>query len=252
MRNRKKAIVGMLGLFVAATTTFADIHNGQMVQNPFFTVDKSGWSTGGQWRPNGAANLVHDFTTTASAGFSSAVGATRDLTLDAAITADPLYDANTTKLTDLSFGNVWLLIPNWNVGNIGANMDARFYVEVDITTLSGNEYRAASNQVVVDDTMQTGGYAQAFSINSWATYATFDGNPFDGGDGIALGDIDTVNYKWVMQTITPNADGAGTVFFQADNATLNYEVTTVPEPATLGLVTAFGTGIFWIRRKFMI
>ena len=108
----KKTIIGMLGLLVATTTAFADIHTGNMVKNPFFTTDKSDWTLGAPWRPNGAANLVHDFTTAGSAGFASAVGATRDLTLDAAITADPLYNASTTKLTDLSFGNVWVLIPN--------------------------------------------------------------------------------------------------------------------------------------------
>lgn len=239
-------------MFVAAATAIADVHTGQMVVNPYFTDNKDNWTTGGAWRPNGAANLVHDFTTTGSAGYATAVGETRDLTLDAAITADPLYNASTTKLTDLSLGNVWVLIPTWNVGSIGANMDARFYVEIDISTVSGNDYRAASNKLTVDDTMTMGGYAQAFSIASWATYTIYDGNPFEGGGGIALDDIASIDYKWVMQTITPNTDGAGTVFFQADNAVLNYEVTTIPEPATLGLVAAFSGVIIFIRRRFMI
>lgn len=246
-----KKTSGILCAVLVTTSTFGAIHTGQMVVNPFFTDNKDNWNTSGQWRPNGAANLVHDFTTAAGSGYSTATGATLDLTTEAAITADADYNPSTTLLTDLSLGNVWVLIPNWNTGNIATNLDARFYVEIDISTLSGNEYRMSSDRLTVDQNMQMGGYAQSFTLQNYATYGTYDGNPFEGGAGIALGDIDTINYKWVMQTITPNTEGAGTVFFQADNATLNYEVTTIPEPGTLGLVACFGGGILCLRRLSM-
>jgi hypothetical protein len=35
-----------------------------------------------------------------------------------------------------------------------------------------------------------------------------------------------------------------------DNVSFEYEV--IPEPATLGLVTAMGGGLLFIRRRFMI
>ena len=125
-------------------------------------------------------------------------------------------------------------------------------MEVDITTVSGNDYRAASNKLTVDANTPAGGFSQEFSIANWATYGSYDDNPFAEGAGIALDDIASINYKWVMSTITPNTDGAGTIFFQADNANLQYEVSTIPEPATLGLVATFSGAIVFIRRRFSI
>jgi len=252
--SRKKIIAGMLGLVAAiATTASADIHTGNMVSNPFMTDNYDGWSPNSPWRNNGGSkNQVYDFKTDGPTGWASSFAATRDLTTDADITADPNYDASTTELTDLGFGDVWLLIPTWNTNKIGASLDARFYLQANISTVSGNDYRAISDQVTVDSTFTAGGYAQSFSINNWATYGSYDGNPFDGGAGIALDDISSINYQWVMRTITANTDGAGTVFFQADNAILNYEVTTIPEPATLGMIVALSGTLLFIRRRFII
>ncbi len=255
--NTQKNLAGMLGLVVAlAAMASADVYTGNMVANPFMTgPDYTDWAATAPWRNNGgSANQVHDFKTDGTAGFASTFAATRDLTADAAITADPLYSASTTKLTDISFGNTWSIIPTWNIGNVGANMSANYYCEADIFTVGGDQYRVNSNTFVVDDTFMGGvggGEARTWTTAGWASYGNWDGDAFASG-GIALDQIASIDYKWVMQTVTANTDGGGTVFFQADNANLQYEVTTIPEPATLGMVAAVGGGLLWIRRKLTI
>jgi hypothetical protein len=267
----KKSI--LLGLVISTSTAFAGIYTGNMVANPYFGTDANDytqWTIDPNWRANGnARNLVYDFklpvTGTGYSGYRSSFAETIDLTTVADIINDPDYDADTTKLTDLSFGEVYLTIPTWNTGMVGDLLDARFYIQANISTVSGNDYRAISSQVTIDyagivenGTLASG--TQSFSINSWASYGSYDGNPFAGGDGIALSDIASIDYQWVMRTIHENEFSAGhpdytdtgTFFFQADNAKLNYEVTAIPEPAVISLVALFGAGILLIRRRFMI
>jgi hypothetical protein len=252
----KKTIIGMLGLVAALVTmTSADVYTGNMVLNPYFEdsagdPDYTGWSG---WRNNGAAkNMVYDFKTDGTTGWFSATGATRDLTTDASITADANYDPSTTKLTGISFGNSWAIIPGWNMGNIATNMEGRFYCEAEIFTVGGDQYRINSSAYTIDDTWMGGaggGQPMSWSTGNWASYGPWDGDAFASG-GIALDQIDHIDYKWVMRVNTPNTDGAGTDFFRADNANVQYEVTTIPEPATLGLLAAMGGGVLWIRRRF--
>lgn len=268
-----KVLITLLGIAMGASTVSAGIYTGNMVANPYFGTDAndySDWTIYSNWRSNGnARNLVYDFklpsTGTGYSGYRSAYASTIDLTSVTDITSDSDYDADTTLLTDLSFGEVYVTVPTWNTGKVGDLLDARFYIQANIATVSGSAYRAISSQLTVDyaaivenGTLSTGN--QAFSLDSWATYGSYGGNPFESGSGIALSDIASIDYQWVMRTIHENEFSAGhadytdtgTFFFQADNAKLNYEVTTVPEPATLGMVTAVGAGMFFVRRRFMI
>lgn len=63
----------------------------------------------------------------------------------------------------------------------------------------------------------------------------------NGGDG--------VSYVYVSDV---TVDGSGDFTFQVDNYINGFQLQAVPEPATLGLVGAFGAGILFVRRRFMI
>ncbi len=250
--NMQKTLAGMLGLIVALTATAsADVYTGNMVANPYMSDNYDDWAPVAPWRSNGAVNdnMVYDFRTDGPTGWFPTVAATRDLTADAAITGDADYNASTTKLTGLSFGNSWVSVAG--LPNAGAALDARYYCRIEVATVGGDQYQVDSDQKTFDSSWASDG-VQSWTMGSWLDNATYSGNPFAGDDGIALDQIASIDYSWFMYTITTNTDGGGTTWFTADNANLQYEVTTIPEPATLGIVVAFGGGLLWIRRKFMI
>ena len=66
------------------------------------------------------------------------------------------------------------------------------------------------------------------------------------GAGYSLANGDSFTISSVLNTPTA-VDNAGAALVG-----LNFEVTAIPEPATLGLITAFGGGILFIRRRFMM
>jgi sialate O-acetylesterase len=236
----------LLSSTLVAVSASAALYTGNLVANPYFGTnsnDYTEWTINSNWRANGNnRNLVYDFklpgTGSGYAGFRSAVASTIDLTLDPAITGDPSHDPALTELTNLNFGDLYLTYPTWNFNKIGDLLDANFYAQVNITTTS-NSYRMQSTSVnlsrdnIVDNGILTTG-EQPFSTSFWATYGSFDGNPFDGGNGIPLNDIINIEYKWLINTFTENAFSTnhpnyttnGTFFFQADNAHLQYEVRT--------------------------
>jgi hypothetical protein len=56
--------------------------------------------------------------------------------------------------------------------------------------------------------------------------------------------VDASNGAWEYGAVA----GTATEFVKIDSVSL----TQIPEPATLGLIAAFGGGIMFIRRRFMI
>ncbi|WP_432800014.1 PEP-CTERM sorting domain-containing protein [Poriferisphaera sp. WC338] len=240
----------------------ATIVTGEMVENGSFvgannTERYAGW-TG--WRAGGTKeNLVFDAKGVdsngglGSAGFFSAKKQALSWTADTAITSVGGFDATTAMLTDIVLNDVSFKVSA--VLQAGDELDVEFYVEMDVKTADGNEYRAGTNRISMGkDNFPPAGTLALGGINDWAAYGDYDGNPFDGGAGIALADITDITYKLVMHVITPNSDSTSsmkTVFLIADDVSATYtvEIPAIPEPASLALIGLGGLLVMARRTK---
>lgn len=88
--------------------------------------------------------------------------------------------------------------------------------------------------------------------NSYKTTSYFsfnaEGSSFTADFGGIYTDIDAVT----TDTYDHLREGSGITLEYADNLDGSFTVTAIPEPATLGLVAAFGGGILFIRRFMQI
>ncbi|QQE12545.1 PEP-CTERM sorting domain-containing protein [Planctomycetota bacterium] len=225
----------------AATVT------GELIANSDFagadnTERYEGWTTNGIWRPGGnKEQLTTDLKTDGNAGYFNANTIAITLTDDIAITSTPDYDPTTAMLTDITINNP--SVKSSGILKAGANLSAEIYVEIDINTVGGDQYRVSSTHIPISQgNFPANGTLTLNDTTTWATYSTFDGDPFTGTSGIALSNIDEIKYKWVMRVIAPNTDGTGTVFVSLDDASATYtvDIPAIPEPASLALISLGG------------
>ncbi|WP_372807623.1 hypothetical protein [Pontiella sp.] len=132
------------------------------------------------------------------------------------------WDADSTFTVDFNACNVW-----WKSGTEPG-------IWVSLRSATGTEYEAQLANTAQTHTNST--YADWTEDMTWS----FD---FSGADLIAAG---------------ASADDELRVNFYSKNNSNsiswldNVSVTVIPEPATLGLVAAFGGSVLFIRRRFMI
>jgi hypothetical protein len=90
---------------------------------------------------------------------------------------------------------------------------------------------------------------QTFDINNAGKTGTTGWKTISGFYDIAVGEAGTAGGIQISTDVGAFVSG-GTGGYTVDNITLN--VSAIPEPATLGLLGLFGTGVLFIRRLFLI
>lgn len=127
---------------------------------------------------------------------------------------------------------------NQTLGNLGSSngnvWEGNASTLTDYNLNTGDEYTSSAQGVAAAGIQLSSGTTGAQSVD-----LTFDMS------GYAVSDITGYDYLGVF--ISRNSAGATPM------ATINdITVTAIPEPATLGLISAFGMGILFVRRRFMI
>ena len=251
-KHTQHTICAALLLGSLAPALEANVVTGEAMLNPFFSSgDYANWSLGGWWREDGTNDrLVFDVLDTNVAGFSLAAGTGVDLSTEDAITANPNYTGpDSAFLIGFTFGEPFLA--PINEGSIGASADYNLFFEVDVTTAAGT-YRAQSTAFNNAWELGSGSISPTFS---WLTEGGFLGDPANaaGGNGIVISAIEAIQYKAVMQIITPTDNGTGPGFQTVNNMSLIYQVAVIPEPSTSA---ACGIGVFGVvlllRRRQVI
>lgn len=239
-------------IFIGGTLGFcslasAALYEGNLVANPGFSKgaseDYSGWTVQEPWRTNHVhKNLVFAFTLPDDGsqykGYRSASSQGLDLRSLKALQNDSSHDLSTTQLRGLDFGSVSIKVPEWTHGEIGDKLKAKLFAMVDVKTSAG-QFRMQSNEIelnrkaiVEDGTLASG--AHPLKLNWWADYGHFKGDPFKGGQGIALDQIQSITFNWMIKTDHENAFSEnhpkkktqGAFWLQVDDAELVYQVRT--------------------------
>ena len=174
-----------------------------------------------------------------SPGFYAAEASPRDLTTESNVTSLDGYDPSTTRLTGLTFADPWRLA---HFGSVPQDGEYNYFIEFTIDT-PGGSYRASTQKLDRATAFQNTTAQLGFVFN-WEG-GGFLGDPFASG-GVALSDITNMTYNVLVEVVTPTTSGAG--FFLVEGFNLEYEVTAIPEPASLllfaGMIPAFA-----IRRR---
>lgn len=88
--------------------------------------------------------------------------------------------------------------------------------------------------------------SQTIDSGKWAVYVGNNAANSFGGNNFTAVDGNGMDYLTMWVRGDTGADTQGTALVD------NFEIHSIPEPATLGLVVAFSTGILFIRRMFMM
>ena len=247
-------MAAFLAIAFGASTTVsaASMTTGFVIPNAFLDDNTSGdpldppdgvnWSFNSPWQLeaglfSGAALFVTDSSN--SPGFYAAEASPRDLTTESNVTSLDGYDPSTTRLTGLTFADPWRLA---HFGSVPQDGEYNYFIEFTIDT-PGGSYRASTQKLDRATAFQNTTAQLGFVFN-WEG-GGFLGDPFASG-GVALSDITNMTYNVLVEVVTPTTSGAG--FFLVEGFNLEYEVTAIPEPASLllfaGMIPAFA-----IRRR---
>jgi arylsulfatase A-like enzyme len=224
---KKTTVITIFGTLLA-TSTMATILTGETLQKVDFTNDVDGdgtWDLGGGWRDNqgdgGGTDIVYDAKTNGEAPtWSLAKGFGIDLRTDPAINTAPGYDpANTTKLIGFDTANMDFTFKHTALSKLGADAEFELKLQIDVKTTGGN-YRLQSQ--VYDPASLASPSTVAPTSWSWND-GSYLGDLTASG-GVALDDITSIDYSFVMREVVPNTNGTGTVFFRTLDPTLLYQV----------------------------
>ncbi|WP_432799566.1 hypothetical protein [Poriferisphaera sp. WC338] len=229
-RNYYTILSAALGVLVCfgQQANAANIATGFINPNVFFDNGSANWTFNSPWfYDSGQTAATFQTSATNAVGFYALEGSPRDLTAESNVLALDNYNPATTKLTSLTFSDPFRL---FNFGTIPADGEYNFFIEFTIETFSGF-YRASTQKVnnpFENTTSQLG------LVFDWET-GGFLGDPFVGGNGIALGEIIGSTYNAIFEVVTPTTGGNG--FFGIEGFNLAYEVTSsIPEPASIALI----------------
>ncbi len=232
-------------LFVSATQGAADSTQIFLVTNAWLDGNSNGWAFESPWQyeanvGGGAAMFVTGNTN--PVGSYDATFAIGDLTLRPEVNGLAGYAPATTALTGVSFSNPWRI---GHFGDVPADGDYGFSIQLDIDT-SGGTYRASSqtlnrSAIFVNQTTN-------LPLNFAWQSGPFLGDPF-AAVGIALNQINAINYRVVVDVTTPTTSNAG--FFNIEGFNLQGTVTSqaVPEPATSTVAMVLGGVLLAVGRR---
>ena len=206
---------------LAQTTT-----SGLLVPNAWLDDSPGGanWTFNSPWQfeanvSSGAALFVTSPSN--SPGSYAAEASPIDLSLQSNVTALDGYDPNTTKLTGLTFSDPWRV---GHYGTVPTDGEYEFYVEFTLDT-PGGSYRAASQKLDRATVFQN--TSSQLGLNFAWQGGTYLGDPFSGGNGVALNQINSMTYDVVVDVITPTttvSQFGSNGFFNAEGFSVGYEV----------------------------
>lgn len=239
--------IALTTLATCSPSSAASVTTGFVLPNAFLDDNTSGdpldppdgvnWTFNSPWQLeaglfSGAALFVTDSSN--QPGFFAAEGSPRDLTAEANVLALDGYDPSTTRLTSLTFADPWRLA---HFGTLPPDGQYNYFIEYTINT-PGGAYRAATQKLDRATAFQNT-TAQLGLAFSWQG-GGFLGDPFAAG-GVPLSDIDSMTYNVFIEVLQPTSAGAG--FFLVEGFNVEYEVTAIPEPASIALVGLFACGL---------
>lgn len=216
-----------LALAILAYSADAVILTGEALQKTDFTGDVSGdgsWDLGGGWRDNfgteGGDDIVYDAKTSGEAPtWSLAKGSARDLRTVPEISSAPGYDPATARLLGFDTANMDFTFRHTALTKLGADAEFELKLQIDVKTAGGN-YRLQS-QIYDPASLST---PSTVAPSSWS----WNGGSYQGdltaAGGVALDEITSIDYSFVMRQVVPNINGTGTVYFRVLDPTLIYQV----------------------------
>ena len=220
------AVVAVCGAAQADTTT-----QGFLIPNAWFDDTTSGdpldppdgvnWSFNSPWfhEPNVFSGTAL-FITSASnqPGFYAAEASPRDIAAQADVMALDGFDPSTTMLTNIIFSDPWRV---GHFGTVPTTGEYNYFIEYTLETPSGF-YRAASQKLDRETAFQNTIVQTDFEF-TWEG-GGFLGDPFLGGNGIALDQILSQTYNVLIEVITPTSDLDG--FFNVEGFNVEYVVSS--------------------------
>jgi hypothetical protein len=238
------AVLALLSI----SLTSAEAVTGEAIINPFFddgagVEDYTNWTFNAPWRNDGGnQRAVFDVADFNAAGFASLTGAGRDLATAPEITGDPAFtDASNAILTGMTLNSPFL-----NLFGTAPAEDYLLFFELDVIT-AGGTFRAQSQTIDVS----TIGVPSTPALTTTWLGGGFLGDPSgQAGGGIALSDITGINYSAVVQIVEPLTSGSPQAFLTADNLSVTYDVSFVPEPGSYALLAGLlGLGFVMVRKR---
>ncbi|MEN8661487.1 MAG: PEP-CTERM sorting domain-containing protein [Lentimonas sp.] len=231
MKNLKQ-IFAALAAVLSLSAISAEAITGETVINPFYSdqsssSDYNSWTFNAPWDNDGAqSRIVYTAESSGNTGVFTAVGAGRNLATASEITGDPGFtNADNALLTGVTLNAPFLNL----FGSVDAG-DYNLLFQLDIVT-AGGTFRAQSQEV----DFSTIGTNNALPLFMTYQDGVFLGDPSSqAGGGIALSDITSIDYRAVVNVISPTTGGAA--FLTADNLSVSYDVSFVPEPGTYALL----------------
>ncbi|MDF7824184.1 PEP-CTERM sorting domain-containing protein [Pontiellaceae bacterium B12227] len=140
---------------------------------------------------------------------------------------------------------------NVNTGNIDfSGYDGQNYtVSYDIYShadIDDNVYNSVDDILMFDESgAATGAGKNYYNLDGQASWTTYTRT---GTVDLSAGADALANILFVSNTQSTSGEAGTPPRYYLDNIS----VTVIPEPATLGLIGAFGGGILFIRRRFMM
>lgn len=211
--------------------------------DPLDPPDGVNWTFNSPWSLeanlfSGAALFVTDASN--QPGFYAAEASPRDLATEPNVVALDGYDPSTTRLTGLTFADPWRLA---DYGSVPQDGEYNYFIEFTIDT-PGGSYRASTQKLDRVTAFQNSSSQLGF-VFDWEG-GGFLGDPFTSG-GIPLSEINDMTYNVLIEVANPTSSGAG--FFLVEGFNVEYEVTSVPEPASLAIVGLTVPAVFFMRRR---
>ena len=229
--TRYLAVLLALACCACTTASATSMTTGFVIPNAFLDDNTSGdpldppdgvnWTFNSPWQleagiASGAALFVTDSSN--SPGFFAAEASPRDLTTEPNVTSLPGYDPATTELTGLTFADPWRFA---HFGSVPQDGEYNYFIEYTLETPSGF-YRAASQKLDRETAFQNTIVQTDFEF-TWEG-GGFLGDPFLGGNGIALDQILSQTYNVLIEVITPTSDLDG--FFNVEGFNVEYVVSS--------------------------
>ncbi|VGO20482.1 hypothetical protein SCARR_02545 [Pontiella sulfatireligans] len=245
----KKWIIALTVVAVASCAQAVIIADG----NTDWAGDRVGWSY--QWNPTGAA--IGTASGYSALTFSGTVNSLVDAT---AATSDYTNSHNTALATDTETGF-------WNPNSTDTAGTGIEWILGGADAVNSTD--GLAHYAILGYTIQSGDLAAGNEITT--TFDGFISNSGQGGEILVFindtqvhSDSGTGNTLDVTEVSLGTVSEGDTIYFaargldSADTRNLQriymatYQLSAIPEPATLGMLAAFGGGILFIRRRFMM
>lgn len=231
-----------IAMLVFATTAQSTVITGEALKRTSFVNNADGpdgyWILENAWNDNQGDNAGDTITYQAHLNddaptWSLAKGACKDLTRETAITSIHGFSPSTARLIGFDTARMSFDFSKAAVKKIAKDAEFKLFVQIDIRVRGDKRYYRLQSEGYNPAMLGKGKvYPQQWI---WHNGQDLLGNLTQNG-GVKLGDIESIDYSFVMRKFTPNTNGTGTAFFTVKDPTLIYRVEVPETQETLGLI----------------